>query len=150
MAKLRKTELIYDHSKTTRLDDGIRKASSLLSLHVRHMENDLSLFVSVLEEIKIAERKNQTSEGWILRFLKSLFKVLAKIIVTLGPVILHVVAPGLGGVVPVVSALWTAASKFCGEGSGAFFRTCDPLQGRNDRLLTQNPPKGESLRASIL
>jgi hypothetical protein len=116
VSKSKTKVLNYDDSETTRLDNDIRKASHSLSLHVKSMMKDLSSFVSALEEIKDRAR-NQTLKGRILGWLKSLFKVLARIVVTLGPVIINLLAPGLSD---TVDSLWMAASTIFGEASGAF------------------------------
>lgn len=122
-SKSRFKGLKYDGSETTKLASDINQASRSLSLLVTRMKDNLSSFVSVLEEIEVSAKKERTLTGRILGWLKSLFKALARIFVTLGPLLsplLHPVAPGVCGTGPTASTLWRAAAAFCGPASGAF------------------------------
>ena len=122
-SKSRFKGLKCDYSETTRLANDIRQASRSLSIQVARMKDNLSSFVSALEKIEVTARKEQTLAGWILGWLKSLFKALAKVFVALGPLVspfLHCVAPSVSGIAPAVSTLWIAASAFCRVASGAF------------------------------
>jgi hypothetical protein len=92
------------------------------------MKDHLTSFVSVLENIGATVRKERTLAGRILGWLKSLFKALIKIFVTLGTFILHSVAPGVGGTAPAASTLSRAAEAFCGAGSGAFLELTIPCK----------------------
>lgn len=122
--------LNYDISETSRLANEIRQASKELSKDVMRMRENLTSFVSALEEIEVTERKEeQTLAGWIWGWLKSLFKALVRIFITLGPIVspfLHCVAPGVSGFVSVTSTLSMAASTFCGSASGAFLEHTVP------------------------
>ena len=113
-----------DESETTRLANDINRASLDLSLYVTRMKENLNSFVSTLENIEVSARKErQTLAGWILGWLKSLFKALARIFVSLGTFIspfLRSVAPGTCGIAPAESTLGKGAVAFCGAGSGAF------------------------------
>lgn len=124
------TGLNYDISETSRLANEISQASRELSTDVMRMRDDLTSFVSTLGEIKVTVRKEeQTLAGRIWGWLKSLSKALARIFITLGPIIspfLHCVAPGVSGIVSVASTLSMAASTFCGSASGAFLEHTVP------------------------
>ncbi|KAH9996306.1 hypothetical protein BJV77DRAFT_1065925 [Russula vinacea] len=110
-----------DGSETTRLASDINRASLDLSLYVTRMKENLNSFVSTLENIEVSARKErQTLAGWILGWLKSLFKALARIFVSLGTFIspfLRSVAPGTCGIAPAESTLGKGAVAFCGAGS---------------------------------
>jgi hypothetical protein len=71
--------LKYDGSETTKLANDTNQACRSLSSYVTPMTDDLSSFLSALEEIEVAAKRERT--------VKSLFKALAKIFVTLGPII---------------------------------------------------------------
>jgi hypothetical protein len=108
-----------DESETTKLADDINRASLNLSLYVTRMKDNLNSFVSTLDNIEVSARKErQTLVGWVLGWLKSLFKTLARIFVSLGTFIS--VAPGTCGIAPVDSTLGKGAVAFCGAASGAF------------------------------
>ena len=114
--------LKYDDSETTKLAKDINQASRSISSSVTRMKDNLSSFVSFLEEIEVAAKKDRTLIRRIFGWLKLLFKALARIIVTLGPLlspILYSLAPGVCEVATYVSTLWKAAAAFCGPASGA-------------------------------
>ena len=104
------TGLNYDVSETSRLSSDINRASRELSLYVTNMQRNLTLLVPALEKIGVSVKKEErTLAGRILGWLKSLFKALARIFVTFGPIIspfLHCVAPGVSGIAPLTSTLW--------------------------------------------
>jgi len=81
------------------------------------MKTNLSSFVSYLE-IEVATKKDRTLIRRIFGWLKLLFKALASIIVTLGPLLspfLYAVAPGACEVATYVSTLWRAAAALPSE-----------------------------------
>jgi hypothetical protein len=125
-SKSRFKGLNYDVSETSRLANDINQVSRELSLYVTNMIRNLTLLVSVLEKIEVTVlKKERTLARRILGWLKSLFKALARIFVTFGPIIspfLHCVAPGVSGIAPLTSTLWVAASAFCGPASGVYLR----------------------------
>ena len=107
---------------TTRLANDIARASRSLSQNVVKLQNDLASFVSDLE--KIGVKKEQSTARRIFGWLKHLFNALWGIF-ALGSVIapfLHSVAPGVGLVLPVTSALCKAAAEFCRIAAGMFLR----------------------------
>ena len=122
--------LNYDDSETTRLANDISQASRELSLYVTRMNDNLISFVSTLEKIQ-ETRKEQKLVEWILEWLKSLFKALARIFVTFGPVItpfLHSIAPNASWVEPAASTFYVAARTFCIATSGAFLEHTFPCK----------------------
>ena len=66
-------------SETTKLANDTNQDYRSLSSYVTPMTDDLSPFLSALEEIEVTAKKKRT--------VRSLFEALAKIFVTLGPVI---------------------------------------------------------------
>jgi len=76
-----------DSEKTSRLANDINKASRSLSEHVADMQKNLSSFVSILEKVQVTAREQQSLVGRILGWLKSLFKAIVKVFVTLGTLI---------------------------------------------------------------
>ena len=107
---------------TTRLANDIARASRSLSQHVVKLQNDLASFVSDLEKIEV--KKKQSTARRILGWLKHLFNALGNIFafgLFIAP-FLHSVAPGVGLVLPVASALWKAAAEFCRMGAGTFLK----------------------------
>lgn len=126
--------LKYDESETTRLANDINRASLDLSLYVTRMKENLSSFVFTLENIEVSARKERhTLAGWILGWLKPLFKALTRIFVSLGSFIspfLHSVLPGVCGVVPADSTLGKGAVAFCGAASGAFLEHTIPCRDK--------------------
>ncbi len=141
-----------DSEKTSRLANDINKASRSLSEHVADMQKNLSSFVSILEKVQVTAREQQSLVGRILGWLKSLFKAIVKVFVTLGTLIspfpLLSAAPGASGTAPVSSTLGKAAATFCGATSGAFLEHTVPYKDGNNRLLMQNSRRGKNLRAS--
>ena len=122
--------LNYDDSETTRLANDISQASRELSLYVTRMNDNLNSFVSTVEKIQ-ETRKEQTLVEWILEWLKSLFKALARIFVTFGPIItpfLHSIAPNASWVEPAASTLYVAARTFCIATSSAFLEHTFPCK----------------------
>ncbi len=129
--------LKYDDSETTRLAKGINEASRSLSINVSKMVDDLSSFVSALEEVQVTLKKEPSLVERILGWLKHLFNVIARILAT--------VCPPISALLPSAepkeeksghsaSILREAAAKFCTV---------------NDSLM-QNTRRGKSLRASTL
>ena len=121
-------ELRYGDSAATRLANDIRQAARELSLYVTHMNDNLNSFVSTVEKIQ-ETRKEQTLVEWISGWLKSLLEALARIFITLGPIIIpliHSIAPESSWVEPATSTLYVAAHMFCLPTSGAFLEHTFP------------------------
>jgi hypothetical protein len=116
--------LKYDDSETTRLANDISEASRSLSIHVTKMKDNLNKFVSVLEKVQVTVKKEPSLVERILGWLKSLFKVIARIIATfctpISVFLLHSAEPKLQKTAIAVSTLGKAAASFCAADSGAF------------------------------
>jgi hypothetical protein len=127
--------LKYDYSETTRLADDISEASRSLSINVREMKDNLSSFVSVLEDVQVAVKKEPSLAEKILGWLKYLFKAIARILATVCPpisaLLLHSAEPKVQKSAFVVSTLGEAAATFCTADPGAFLEHIIlPLQGQ--------------------
>jgi hypothetical protein len=118
--------LKYDGPETTKLAKDINKASRSLSTNVTQMTNDLDSFVSALEKAQVTVEKGRSLAERILRWLKTLFKAIARIFATLSPSIseslLHHPDPRIRGCAFAVTALGQAASVFCAMDSGVFLK----------------------------
>jgi hypothetical protein len=104
---------------TTRLANGINKASCALSQHVTQMQVNLKSFVSALEKMKVQKESSKAKRifGW----LKHLFNGLANIFAHGSFVLpfLDSVAPGVSLIASGASVLCRAAAFFCGAASEA-------------------------------
>ena len=117
------------NEETTRLANDISDAADLLSTYVTKMQENLNSFVSTLEEVQTTMKKEPSRVERILRWLKSLFKVVARIIA--------IVCPPVSALLPqskarnAVSALGEAAREFCRADPGAFLEHIIlPLEGQ--------------------
>jgi hypothetical protein len=128
----KKSEYRDDSPETMKLADDVTEASSLLSTYVAVMMDDLDLFVSALEEIRVKER---SLAGRVRRWLKSLFEAIAKVIATIFPVISNTLCtiplPVTIGCAVAFTVLGNAASAICERDSGALLEHIVlPLQGQ--------------------
>jgi hypothetical protein len=150
--------LKYDDSKTTRLANDISEASRSLSIHVTTMKGNLNKLVSILEKVQVTVKKERSLAERILRWLKSLFKAIARVFATYCPrlsdLLLHCAEPIVQKSAYTVSTLRKAAAKFCAADSGAFLEyitlTC---KHRNNQLFDAEPQEGkesENLDSVIL
>jgi hypothetical protein len=116
--------------EATNLAKDISETSGFLSTNVERMTRDLRSFVSTLEKIQVKVEKKRLAEQ-ILRWLKLLFKAIAKVFATLTPsisgTVRHHSDPRVRGGVLADTALRQAASEF--RVTGAFLELI-PLQGR--------------------
>jgi hypothetical protein len=150
--------LKYDESETTRLANDISEASRSLSIYVTKMKDNLNSLVSVLEKVQVTVKKERSLAERILRWLKSLFKSIARIFATFCPPIsaflLHSAEPKAQKTASAVSTLGKAAATFCAADSGAFLEHIIlPCKDRSDRLFDAEPQEGkesESLDSVIL
>jgi hypothetical protein len=127
--------LKYDDSETTRLANDISEAADSLSIYVTKMKDDLKSFVSVLEEVQVAVKKEPSLVEKILGWLKYLFKAIARILATVCPpisaLLLHSAEPKVQKSAYAVSTLGEAAATFCAADPGAFLgHIILPLQGQ--------------------
>ena len=119
-SELSQYNLIYESSETTRLAKDISEASRSLSIHIKEMMCDLDSFVSALEEVQIAMKKEPSLAERILGWLKYLFKAVARILAAVCPPI-SVLLPSVEPKIPIpVSTLKEGATTFCTADSGAF------------------------------
>ena len=75
----------HDDSETTRLAKSISKASGSLSITVTSMKDGVDLFISALRNVQVGMKNERSQTERILRWLKSLFKVIAIILDTASP-----------------------------------------------------------------
>jgi hypothetical protein len=131
VSELSQYNLIYDSSETARLTKDIGEASRSLSTHIKEMTCDLDSFVSALEEVQIAMKKEPSLAERILGWLKYLFKVVAGILATVRPPI-SVLLPSAEPKIPIpVSTLKEGATTFCTADPGAFLEhVILPLEGQ--------------------
>jgi hypothetical protein len=139
-----------DDSETTRLAKNISDASRSLSITVASMKDGVDLFVSALQNVQVAMKHERSLAERILRWLKSLFKVIAS---TLDTVCLPISAvplpaePKRQKSAILVSTLREAAAKICTADPGAFSEHISPCKDRVIDYLIQNPRMGKNLRA---
>jgi len=112
------SNLKYDDRETTRLAKSINKKSRSLSVYVTNMMDNLATFVSHLEKAQVAVKKQSWAE-WIMGWLKSLFRAIARIFATYCPPVsaflLHSAGPKAQTSAFAVSTLGKAAATFCAE-----------------------------------
>jgi hypothetical protein len=124
-----------DDSETTRLAKNISEASRSLSIAITGMREGVDLFVSALEDVQVAMKREQSLAERILRWLKSLFKVIVRI--------LEIACRPISAVRPsaepkrqksaiLVSTLREAAAKFCTADPGAFLEYIIPCKDRSN------------------
>jgi hypothetical protein len=112
--------LKYDDSETTRLANDISEASRSLSINVSEMMHNLDSFVSALEEVQVAVKKEPLLAEQILGWLKYLFKAIASILATVCPPVPALLpSPEPKRQIPV-STLAEGAATFCAADPGAF------------------------------
>ena len=123
------SNLKCDDSETKRLAKDIGKASRLLSTAVIEMKEGIDLFVSALQNVQLAMRHEPPLAERILRWLKSLFKVIVSILDTASHPT-SAVHPSSETKrqrpVVIVSTLREAAAKFCNADLGAFLKHIFP------------------------
>jgi hypothetical protein len=105
-----------DDSETKRLAKDISNASRLLSTAIIEMKEGIDLFVSALQNVQLAMKHEPPLAERILRWLKSLFKVIVSILDTANRPISAVhpsAEPRRQRPVVIVSTLREAAAKFC-------------------------------------
>jgi hypothetical protein len=116
--------LEYDYSETTRLANDISEASRSLSINVRKMNENLNSFVSVLEDVQVTAKEEPSLAEKILGWLKYLFKVIARILATVCPLISALLLQStelkVQKTAVAVSTLGEAAATFCTADPGAF------------------------------
>jgi hypothetical protein len=129
--------LEYDYSETTRLANDISEASRSLSINVRKMIDNLNSFVSILEDVQATVKEEPSLAEKILGWLKYLFKVIARILATVCPLIsallLQSTEPKVQKSAFAVSTLGEAAATFCTADPGAFLEHIVlpvPVQGQ--------------------
>jgi hypothetical protein len=146
--------LKYDDSETTRLANDIKEASHLLSINVTNMMHNLDSFVSVLEEVQVAVKKEPLLAERTLGWLKSLFKAIASIIATVCPPVPALLPSAEPKRQIPVSTLAEGAATFCTADPGAFLEhIIIPCKDRSDRLFDSGPQEGkesESLDSLML
>ena len=122
-----------DYSEMVGLANDISAAADSLSKCVTKMRDNLNSFVSVLEGIQVTVKKKPSLVKRILRWLKSLFSVIVKVIAAVCPLISLLIQPANPAAALIVSALGEAAAIICAVmmGLGAFFQDIIlPLQGQ--------------------
>jgi hypothetical protein len=147
--------LRYDYSETTRLANDISEASRSLSINVTKMKDNLSSFVSILEQVQVTVKKESLVESvknilrWIWGWLKSMFKAIAMVPAKISD-LLHSAEPRRQ--IPL-STLEEGVAEFVPAGSGAFLEQSFPCKDRSDRLFDaelQEGKESESLDSVIL
>jgi hypothetical protein len=141
--------LRYDYSETTRLANDISASADELSTYVTKMINNLSSFVSVLEEIQVTVKKGSLVESvknilrWIWGWLKYLAEAITSIPVKISD---RLRSARPNGEIPL-STLEEGAARYLPADSGAFLEHNPPPAGSEviDSLM-QNPRRGMSLR----
>lgn len=84
------------------------------------MKDTLATFVSILEKAQVTVKKNKSWAEWIIGWLKSLFRAIARIFATYCPptsAFLHSVGRKAQAPALAASTLGKAAATFC---AGAF------------------------------
>ena len=146
--------LKYDDSETIQLANDISEASRSLSIHVTRTMYYLDQFVSVLEDIQVAVKKEPLLAEQILGWLKPLFKAIASILATVYPPVPALLPSAEPKRQIPVSTLAEGAATFCTADPGAFLEhKIIPCKDRTDRLCNAEPQDGkesESLDSLIL
>ena len=132
----------YDDSETTRLAKAIGDASSSLSTTVTSMKDGVDLFVSVLQNAQVAMKNERSLAKRILRWLRSLFKVIARILDT---GVRPSAEPKRQKSAVLASTLREAATKFCTADLGAFLDPIIPAQGPKKLTIRCRTPEGERI-----
>jgi hypothetical protein len=116
--------LRYDDEETTRLANDISASADELSTYVTKMIDNLNSFVSILEDVQVTAKEEPSLAEKILGWLKYLFKVIARILATVCPLISALLLQStelkVQKTAVAVSTLGEAAATFCTADPGAF------------------------------